>query len=183
MSLRVHLRTCSARGLDGAQRVPAALAETAPPAPCDPTAPSTPSTPSTPCVKQRRHRAASAQGLVEFAIVGPVFFMMLFGMLDLGRAVWTSHELANGTREGSRYVMVNGTADTWDGTGPVTTRVLDSTSALQSSNLTVTVTGAPGIIGGFATVNTTYRFNFIVTQIIGRGTINMTQRSRIVIQS
>ena len=165
MGLSVHLRTSSARDAEREHQGRVLLAAPAP------------------TQRRRRHRAVSAQGLVEFAIIGPVFFMMMFGVLDMGRAVWTSHELASGTREGSRYVMVHGTAGTWNGAVPVEARVLDSTSALQGSNLTVSVTGAPGTGGGFATASTCYRFDFIVTQIIGRGSITMTQRSRIVIQS
>lgn len=165
MSLSMHLRHHSARD---AGRIPRE--------------PRTPAAPSHGGGTGRR-RALSAQGMVEFAIIGPVFFFMLFGLIDLGRAVWTSHELASGTREGSRYVMVNGTAATWDGTNPITARVLDSTTALAAGNLTVAVTGAPGTVGGFATVRTTYRFDFIVSQIIGRGTVTLTQQSRVVIQS
>ncbi|MEF0943880.1 TadE/TadG family type IV pilus assembly protein [Rhizobium sp. BR 362] len=36
------------------------------------------------------HSGASA---VEFALVAPVFFLMLFGMIELGRLLWTSHAL------------------------------------------------------------------------------------------
>ena len=58
----------------------------------------------------RRRGNERGQGLVEFAIVVPVFMMMLLGMLEFGTAF--NHQLTLGyaTREGARIAadMVNG---------------------------------------------------------------------------
>jgi Flp pilus assembly protein TadG len=48
------------------------------------------------------------QNLVEFALVIPLFLLMLFGMIDIGRVIWANDALANAAREGARYASVNG---------------------------------------------------------------------------
>ena len=48
------------------------------------------------------------QGLVEFALVLPIFLAILIGMVDIGRAVWANNAIANAAREGARYATVHG---------------------------------------------------------------------------
>ena len=47
------------------------------------------------------------QGLVEFALVFPVFILLLFGILDLGRAVYAYNTIGDAAREGARVAIVN----------------------------------------------------------------------------
>jgi Flp pilus assembly protein TadG len=49
-----------------------------------------------------------AQALVEFAIVAPIFFLILFGIIDFGRYVYYTQILNNAAREGARYAIVHG---------------------------------------------------------------------------
>lgn len=54
-----------------------------------------------------RHRRAAApsgngQALVEFAVVLPVFFLAIFGLLDVGRLVYTNSAISQAAREGAR---------------------------------------------------------------------------------
>lgn len=51
----------------------------------------------------RREDGAS---LVEFAIVGPVLFLILFGFIELGRAVWYYNTASSLAREGARFGIV-----------------------------------------------------------------------------
>jgi hypothetical protein len=48
------------------------------------------------------------QSLVEFALVFPIFFAILIGMVDVGRAVWANNAIANASREAARYATVHG---------------------------------------------------------------------------
>lgn len=57
------------------------------------------------------------QAVVEFALVSIVFFTLVFGTMDVGRAVWNYNTLAQATREGTRYAIVHG-ADSSDPSGP-----------------------------------------------------------------
>jgi hypothetical protein len=49
----------------------------------------------------------TGQGLVEFALVFPIFLFLLFGMFDIGRAVFAFNEVTNAAREGVRIAIVN----------------------------------------------------------------------------
>ncbi len=55
-----------------------------------------------------RHERSRGQALAEFAIVIPVFLMMLLGVVDLGRAVWATTSLDSAAREAARFAIVHG---------------------------------------------------------------------------
>lgn len=55
-----------------------------------------------------RHRGRG-QALVEFSLVAPIFFLVLFGIIDIGRYVYYVQILNNAAREGARYAIVHGT--------------------------------------------------------------------------
>lgn len=48
--------------------------------------------------------------MMEFALVAPIFFFVLFGILEFGRSVYVTQMLANAAREGARYAIVHGAA-------------------------------------------------------------------------
>jgi Flp pilus assembly protein TadG len=47
------------------------------------------------------------QALVEFALVIPIFLVIVLGIFDLGRAVFANSTLTNAAREGARLAIVN----------------------------------------------------------------------------
>jgi Flp pilus assembly protein TadG len=57
---------------------------------------------------RRFHRGEGAQSLVEFALVLPIFLLLITGLFDLARAVWQENTLAYAAREGTRYAIVHG---------------------------------------------------------------------------
>jgi Flp pilus assembly protein TadG len=50
----------------------------------------------------RRH---SGQSMVEFAVLAPVFFLLLLGTIDLGRAVYIYNTISDAAREGTRAAI------------------------------------------------------------------------------
>lgn len=56
--------------------------------------------------------------MVEFALVAPVFFLFLFGIIEGGRFIFYYEMLSNATREGARYAIVNGANSLTCSTGP-----------------------------------------------------------------
>ena len=50
--------------------------------------------------------------MVEFALVAPLFFLLLFGIIEAGRFIFYYETLNNATREGARYAIVNGANST-----------------------------------------------------------------------
>ena len=53
-----------------------------------------------------RDRRALGQGLVEFALVLPIFLMLLFGLIDGARLVYLNSVLSQAAREGARQGSV-----------------------------------------------------------------------------
>jgi Flp pilus assembly protein TadG len=60
-----------------------------------------------PCRSYRRKRRAAAA--VEFAVVAPVFFLMVLGMIEYGRMVMVQQVITNASREGARKAVLDGT--------------------------------------------------------------------------
>lgn len=60
--------------------------------------------------RSRRHRRAKGDkgvALVEFAIVMPLLFLIIFGVIEFGNAFFQSSDVRHGARETSRLVAVN----------------------------------------------------------------------------
>jgi Flp pilus assembly protein TadG len=51
---------------------------------------------------------ARGQALVEFALVFPLFVLLLFGLVDLGRLAYINNAIAEAAREGARWGTVQG---------------------------------------------------------------------------
>lgn len=120
-------------------------------------------------MKQSKRFKLNEQGatLVEFSIAATVFLVVVFGVIEFGRALWTHNALSDAARRGARYatlhsateieqvrnVVVYGNAE---GTGTpmipnLTTENVSvdySSFALNAGTVSVSVTG--------------YEFQFIV---------------------
>ena len=59
-----------------------------------------------PCRIFRRYRRGAAA--VEFALVAPLFFAMIFGIVEAGRMLHVQQIMTNATREGARRAMLSG---------------------------------------------------------------------------
>jgi Flp pilus assembly protein TadG len=96
----------------------------------------------------RNERAASA---AEFAMVLPLLLLFLFGIIDVGRYLWTLNMAEKATQMGARYAVVSdpvanviktdfvnfGIA----GGDPVPTNIFDKAVCTDVGNCTVTGTG------------------------------------------
>lgn len=57
-------------------------------------------------VARGRQRRPAGQGLVEFALVIPIFLVLLFGLFDGGRIVYMNSVLSQAAREAARVASV-----------------------------------------------------------------------------
>lgn len=53
-------------------------------------------------------RRTSGQAIAEFALVAPIFLILLFGIIEGGRFVFFYEVLNGATREGARYAIIHG---------------------------------------------------------------------------
>lgn len=94
----------------------------------------------------------------EFAIVAPVFFMMVIGFIEFGRALMVQQVLINASRVGARQASTTGAT-----TAQVQAAVQAYTSGVTITGVTVTVTPDPAaaVAGTAITVNTSVPFSSV----------------------
>jgi Flp pilus assembly protein TadG len=103
------------------------------------------------------------QALVEFALILPLFLLLLIGMVEFGRAWMTRNIITGAAREAVRVASVGPPSG---GVGPATAR---ANAILDSANLTAarTVTvNDDGVAFGTVSVVVTYQFPVYVTKIV-----------------
>lgn len=131
--------------------------------------------------RSRRQRRRG-QALVEFTLVAPIFFLLLFGIVEAGRFMFYYEVLNNATREGARYAIVNGASSdevnpcptgppapgsiSCDTTGnQVKTRVRQAAFGVLGTGVVVTPVWhdpADNGRGSTVTVTATYTYNTLI---------------------
>jgi Flp pilus assembly protein TadG len=124
-------------------------------------------------------KSSTGQSLVEFALLAPVFFLLVFGVLDFGRVLFTQMTLQHALREAGRYAV---TGRRLPGTNPKTgnlyTRIesikqiaQNAAAGLSVVNISISsVLGGNGSAGGprdTVTVSLTTNLK-LITPMIGR---------------
>ena len=74
---------------------------------------------------------ARGQSLVEFALVLPLFLVLVMGIFDLGLAVFSYNSITNAAREGARLAIVNQDEAT------ISTRTTSQAGVAQAPTVTV----------------------------------------------
>ncbi len=77
--------------------------------------------------------------LVEFALISIVFFMLVFGVMEFGRAIWIYGTVAHVAREGTRFAIVRG-SDSGRTATPADVEAYVQGRAAGMTGLTVTTT-------------------------------------------
>jgi Flp pilus assembly protein TadG len=106
-------------------------------------------------LQQRRPRRRGIAA-TEFAIVAPVFFLMVIGFIEFGRALMVQQVLINASRVGAR--MASTTSAT---TATVTSAVQSYANSVSVSGVSVSVSPDPATasVGTPVTVTTTVPFS------------------------
>ena len=107
------------------------------------------------------------QGLVEFALILPIFLLLLFGMVEFGRAYMTKNILTGAAREAARQAVVQ-----TDNVASLNVATSRATEVLNSANIGV----PPAVVimrlydindDGFLEVEVTYPFPIIIGGFFG----------------
>lgn len=85
-----------------------------------------------------RHGDERGASMVEFALVLPVFLLLLFGLFDVGRLVYVNNAVSEAAREGARWGSVAGRSNSSTGVAGIKTQ---------------TVAAMPGVTGAVITVS------------------------------
>jgi len=113
--------------------------------------------------------SSRGQTLVEFALIAPVFFILLFGIIDFGMALDHRITLEHAVREGARYAAVH------DGCTAIQNRTKERAGNLISDSNTVGVIydPIPASAGDTVTVSAPFHYDFPLMSRFGVGTINV----------
>jgi Flp pilus assembly protein TadG len=151
-------------------------------------------------------RRSRGQALVEFALIFPVFILLLFGILDLGRAIYAYNTVGQAAREGARVAIVNQIETSPDCSqdrpiqNPLTPhwsiKACAAKSAVslgvQPGDVSVSYAAPPGVslscsptvaVGCIVSVTVDYTYNAI-TPVIGNivGAIGMSSTSSVPVE-
>lgn len=118
-------------------------------------------------LRRRSRKSERGSTLVEFSIGATVFLMVMFSVLEFGRALWVHNALADAARRGARYAVINKATDAaavknvvvYGNAAGGTKPLVDK---LTTSNVNVSYSGF-GLSEGTATVSIiNYKFEFVV---------------------
>ncbi|MBI4470191.1 MAG: pilus assembly protein [Acidobacteria bacterium] len=127
----------------------------------------------------RRSRHTRGQATVEMALAVPIFFLILVGMVEYGRALMMRHTMTDAAREGARLAALMN-ADATDVESTVSDLLLSGGLTLSQAN--VTITGTNASTGGNASVAITYPYQSIVLGLIhfSSDTVTLSVQSTVV---
>jgi Flp pilus assembly protein TadG len=113
---------------------------------------------------------ASGQAIVEFALASLAFFLVVFGTVDFGRAIFMYSQLHSAVRDGARYGKLHPTDST-----AIKNTVVAGASAfdLTDSNVTVSCPGGCSGSSSQVTVTANAPFTAITQDFLGIAPITM----------
>lgn len=79
--------------------------------------------------------------VVEFALVAPLFFMLVFGVIEFGQAFMVSQILNSAARDGVRVAIADGSTNA--DVEAAVLDVLERTTTTDPADVTVTITVTP----------------------------------------
>ncbi len=107
-------------------------------------------------IRIRRKNGEKGQALVEFALLIPIFLILLFAIVDFGMGFHSWITVTNSAREGARLGAVSATQQ------DIIDRVYQTSDLPNEDiNMTVTVTNAQGQPGGSVVVQVDYDYDLI----------------------
>jgi len=132
-----------------------------------------------------RRRSIRGQSLVEFALILPVFFALIFAVIDVSRGILLFNLLSNVARDGARYEIVQAvtTAGACSST-QVTQSRLDSAAKVAAgplaSGITVSASSAcaTDTYGTYYVVSAAGSFQPLTTVVVGNTPLNLTASSK-----
>jgi Flp pilus assembly protein TadG len=108
--------------------------------------------------RNRPARRDRGQSLVEFALILPLLFIVVFGIIDFGMGFHSWITVTNAAREGARLGAVHASED------EIIAKVHDAANNLDPDNLDITVTNADpeaDHVGEPVSVQVDYQYDLI----------------------
>jgi len=145
--------------------------------------------------------AQRGASMVEFAVAASAFMLVMFGIVEFGRVMYTYHTVSNAARIGSRWAIVRGSgctvvdhcsatsSDVSDyvqsvvpmvDSGSMTVTAKWTTTTDPSASCTATTPGGNNGAGHVVCVTVSYPFNFAIP-FVSNNALTLSSTSRMVI--
>ena len=110
-------------------------------------------------MRRWKKRDERGQALTEFAAIAVMFFMLVFGILEMGRAFYYYSTVVNAAQDGARYGTVNPTD-----TNGIRSKVRACSQALDLADGNIVISYPDGSAGFGDRINVAvnYSFNSVV---------------------
>jgi Flp pilus assembly protein TadG len=126
---------------------------------------------------RQSRRNEEGQALVEFALVAPLLFLILFGIVQFGIAFMHSVALTDAVRAGARKAAVSRSAA--DPTQATKSAVLGAADDLDPAKVSINVTST-WQSGGNVTVDATYPYEInLLGIVVASGDLHSTTTERV----
>ena len=123
-------------------------------------------------MKKLFHKNEDGQAMVEFALVLPIFLLILCGVIDFGWLFYNQLALNNICREGARYAVVN----TESGEADIMKHIdnyIESTYAIGDVDVKLTYSKPLDPVGGDLIVSAEKEFKYltpVISTVTGKAT-------------
>jgi Flp pilus assembly protein TadG len=129
--------------------------------------------------KRDKMRGQRGQTMVEFAIVLPIFLLLVLGIAQGGIAFNNYIQLTDATRAGARYGAPLACSGTCDRSALVTSKVKSSAANLDTSQVGVTITSS-WQAGTDLRVCASYPFSInLIGLVVSNGNLNSCTTERV----
>lgn len=135
----------------------------------------------------RSEARSRGQAMAEFALVLPLFVLLVFGLVDVGRVVYINNAAAQGAREGARWGSVQGRANDATDRAAIRDYTLGTMNAVPDPVVTVTCERG-GVVVSVCRTNDILVVRVespvtIITPLVGRvfGNVNVSAISRVMV--
>jgi Flp pilus assembly protein TadG len=140
----------------------------------------------------RRRNGDRGAVVVEFALIMPIFLLLIFGVIQYGMYFWSMQAGANAVGEATRRMSVGDCQSSTEVQNLLKTRLGSATTATAGSGITVatsytmadgsTPSGSPGQIGGTVQLTATFStvdLHFPFIPVPGGATVTRSATARI----
>lgn len=112
---------------------------------------------------------------VEFALVAPMLFLLIFGLIESGRLYFTRSSVQFAVEQAGRYAMVHIDANT----SAISQELKANLIGVDPEDVTVTVTTQTVNGKTFKQINAAYSFTTVAGGLLNWGTIALNQQSNV----
>ena len=112
-------------------------------------------------IKRKKEKGEDGQAMVEFALILPIFLLILCGIIDFGWLFYNQLSLNNACREGARYAFVHTAAG--DNTKAIEEHIDNTTTTVFANDVRIEIiySNPTDPVTGDVTVNLEAEINFL----------------------